>query len=697
MEFLLELLTEDLPAAHVRSGLAQLKEKTGQELRSRGVGIRTLETLGTLRRLVLCGEFAAGQEDSEDVVIGPPRSVGIGADGAFTQAAKGFARSQGIAESDLEVIATAKGEYLGFRTTRKGRPTSEILVEIIPQVLGSLSFSKTMRWGEGTFRFSRPIHGLLCIFGERPLDVVFEGFKASDTTRGHRIHSPEILRVRSVAEYRELLLRNAVMVDPGERKKAVLAEIAEKLAPLQAEIYPDPDLLEELTFNVEYPLVFVGDFPVEYLALPLDVLSTAMRAGQKLLSVVRDGKQLPHFVGIADAREDPKGYIQKGNERVLRARLEDAKFFWEQDRKVRLQERAKGLKSVVFQEKLGSTEDKCARLKKNVASICEKIGADKIRQDLVEAAGLCKADLLTEMVKEFPSLQGKMGGLYAKEEGYPVTVHRAVYEHYQPLGLDDESPSSLGGAVLAIADKLDSVAGVVGIGVEVSGSSDPFGLRRNAHGILKIILDRRLHLSFRRLLDKTIASYGERLPRGKAAVKASCLEFFEGRMRFILERRGFRYDLAAAALGPGMDQAHFCLLRAEALDSLKSSPLFEPFILMAKRVNNILRDQPPCRFDPELLTEKEERELHSSFTIIRDNARRMIAKGDFVGAQNIIFKIQPVLNTFFDRILVMAEEKPVRRNRLGLLQAIQKLLAEMADYSQVVVEGEKPPLSAGSR
>ncbi len=696
MEFLLELLTEDLPASHIRAALGQLKERIGNDVRGAGVAVESLETLGTPRRLVVFGEFGAGLEDSEETVVGPPRTVGLGADGAFTQAARGFARAQGVTENDLEVVRTARGEYLGIRKKRTGRPTSEILVDIVPRALASLAFSKTMRWAGGSFRFSRPIHGLLVIFGGRPLDLAFEGFRAGDSTWGHRIHGPGTIQVRSVAEYREFLLKKGVMVDPRARREAILAQISEKLAPHGAEIYPDAGLLEELTYNVEHPLVILGDFPEEYLSLPLDVLSTAMRAGQKLFSVVKDGRQLALFLGVADALQDARGHIRKGNERVLKARLEDAKFFWEQDHRLRLGERAKGLANVVFQEKLGTYEDKCQRLRKIVAMLAEKTGSEKIRPDLVEAAGLCKADLLTEMVKEFPSLQGKMGGLYAMGEGYPSAVHKAIYEHYQPLGLEDESPSSPGGAILSIADKMDSVVGVIGLGVEVSGSSDPFGLRRNALGILKTILDRKLHFSFGRLLDKTLSTYGERLGQGKAEIKATCLEFFQGRMRFILERLGFRYDLAAAALGPGIDHVYFCLLRAKALDSLKSSPLFEPFILMAKRVNNILRDQPPCRFNPEFLAEKEERELHSSFTIIRDNARRLITKGDFVKAQNIIFKLQPALNSFFDTILVMAEDKRLRRNRLGLLQSIQKLLAEMADYSQVVVEGERPSSGAGS-
>jgi len=697
MDFLLELLTEELPASHIRSALEQLDGRFRQELEAARVGVSDLKTIATPRRLVVVGDFAPGQEDREAVVTGPPKSVGIGPDGAFTQAAKGFARSQGISESALEVVRTPKGEYLGFKKKSTGSPTREILAGSVPRILGSLAFPKMMRWGTSPFRFSRPIHNLLCLFDGKPLDLAFEGLKAVDSTVGHRILSPKKFRVGSFAEYKTLLAENYVIVDPAERRAIILAQIAEKLAPLKARVYPDPDLLEELIDNVEHPLVILGAFPESFLSLPMEVLSTAMRKHQKFFSVLRDNKQLPHFLGVADAREDAKGLIRSGNERVLKARLEDARFFWGEDRKVSLADRAEGLRSVVFQEKLGSYEDKAQRLKKIGSYLCDKLEAAKVKKDVAEAAGLCKADLLTEMVKEFPSLQGKMGGLYAREEGYPAAVHEAIYEHYLPAGLEDDSPSSVPGAVLSLADKLDSIVGVVGVGVEVSGSSDPFGLRRNALGVCKVILDREFRFSFPLLVDKVLAAYGDRLTVKRDSVKRYILEFFAGRLRFILEKQGFRYDLIGAALGPGIQQVHDVLLRVRALDSLKASPQFEPFILMAKRTNNILRDQPAAKLNPDLFVEKEERDLFSAFSIIEHNASPMIARGDFVRAQTIIFKLQPVLNAFFDGVLVMAGEKKLRQNRLGLLQAINRMFSGMADYSQVVVEGERPAKQGAPR
>lgn len=697
MEFLLELLTEELPASHVRSALEQLEAKFRQELDAARVGVASLRTLGTPRRLVVAGDFAVGQEDREAVVTGPPRSVGIGPDGAYTAAAKGFARSQAVPESALEVVTTPKGEYLGFRKRSAGLPTPVILAEAVPSILGSLSFPKMMRWGTNSLRFSRPVHGLLCLWDGLPLEVVFAGLRAGASTVGHRVLAPGWIEVSGFADYKARLAAAGVIVEPEQRKALILAQVEARLAGLGATVLPDPDLLEELTFNVEHPFVILGGFPESFLSLPLEVLSTAMRKHQKFFSVVRDGKQVAHFLGVADAREDARGFIRTGNERVLRARLEDARFFWDQDRKVPLAERAANLGQVVFQEKLGTYEDKAQRLKKLVSYLCGRLEEAEARDDAVAAAGLAKADLLTDMVREFPSLQGRMGGLYARAEGYPEGVARAVYEHYQPAGLDDESPSSTAGAVLSIADKLDSTVGVIGLGIGVTGSSDPFGLRRNAHGVCKTILDRGLRFSFPHLVDKALAAYGDRLPLGREEVKRATLDFFSGRLRFMLERQGFRYDLVGAALGPGLAEVHDVLLRVQALDSLKASPQFEPFILMAKRVNNILRDQPRAKFSPDLFVEKEERELHSTFAIIEHNASPMIARGDFGRAQAIIFKLQPVLNAFFDRVLVMAPERKLRQNRLGLLQAIQRMLAQVADYSQVVVEGEKPARAAGPR
>jgi glycyl-tRNA synthetase beta chain len=689
MEFLLEINTEEMPPSHVKTALEQLREKFAAGLSSSNISVSGLRTLGTCRRLVVVGDFAQSQEDREEVIIGPPKAVAFAPDNTPLPAARGFAKAQGVSVDELQVIKAEKGEYIGIKKIKKGKLAKDILVEIVPQIILSLSFPKMMKWGESSMKFSRPIKNILCLFGERLLSFELEGLSSADSTSGHRLHFPQKIKVKSFREYKETLKEKKVVVEEEERRKMILNQIEKKLAPIKAELFPDEELLERLTYDVEYPYVFLGSFPEEYLHLPLEVLSTAMKEGQKLFSVVKDRRQLPYFLGVADTYRDSRSLIQKGNERVLRARLEDARFFWEHDLKRSLKDRAPGLKKVIFQEKLGTYEDKSQRLKKIVAYLCDKIEVAKIKKELIQAAELCKADLVTEMVREFPSLQGKIGGLYAKAKCYPQLVSQAIYEHYQPVGLEDESPSSLAGAILSIADKMDSIVGVVGVGIQITGSSDPFGLRRNAHGVCKIILDKKLCFSFSRLLDKVLDIYGEKLERPKEEIKEYCLDFFLNRLRYIYEKKGYRYDLINAAFGAGIDNVYFSFLRVKALDALKTSPQFEPLILMAKRVNNILRDQPLYKINPDLFFEKEERDFYSTFSIIKENACPMISRGDFSQAQKIFFRIQSSLNNFFDRVLVMAEEKKIRQNRLALLQAISKLLFQIADYSQIVVEGEK--------
>ena len=688
MEFLLEISTEEMPPEHVKTALVQLKEKFIEEISVQNIDVGKIDTYGTCRRLVVVSNFAPRQKDREEEIIGPPKAVAFEADGSFSPAARGFAKAQGVSVNKLKVIKTERGEYLGLKKIERGKPTRNILSEILPQIVSSLSFPKMMRWGESSFKFSRPIKNILCLFDQKQLSFSIRGIHVGNSTNGHKIYFPKNIRIKSFVEYRENLKKVKVVIDQDERRRMILGQMVQKLASLKATLHPDEDLLEHIIYDIEYPHVFLGSFPEEYLDLPLEVLSTAMREGQKLFSIVKEKKQLPFFIGVADAYQDSNSLIRKGNERVLKARLEDAKFFWEQDKKLSLMKRAGGLNRIIFQEKLGSYEDKTQRLKKIVAYLADKIEAKKEKKQVIQAAELSKVDLLTEMVREFPSLQGKVGGLYAREEGHPALIWKAVYEHYQPLSLDDESPSSLTGAILSIADKMDSIVGVVGIGIKVTGSKDPFGLRRNAHGVCKIILESKLRFSLSRLLDKVLATYGEKFRKPKDGIKNYCLGFFSNRLHYIFERQGYRYDLINATVSVGIDNIYHSYLRLKALDSLKESPNFEPLILIAKRVNNILRDQPLFKVNSALLIEKEERELYTTFSLIKNNVLPLISRGDFSQAQRIIFRIRSSINKFFDNVLVMTDEKRIRRNRLALLQAISKLLIQVADYSQIVVEGQ---------
>ncbi len=692
MEFLLEIITEEMPSVHVKGALMQLENRLAEGLIANKLvdgkdSFGKIRTYGTCRRLILHGGFVEKQQDKQETIVGPPRSVAFTEDGSATPAAIGFAKSQGVNVGDLEIIQTEKGDYVGINKIEAGKPTPDILEQILPNIIGTLSFPKMMRWGDSSFRFSRPIKSILCLFDRKSLHFSVNGVPAKNFTTGHKIYSPKKLKVETFAEYRALLKQNGVVIDPEERRTQILKQAEKKLARLEAKLHPDNQLLEKLTYDVEHPYVFLGCFPQEYLNLPLEVLSTAMREGQRLFSVLKGKKQLPYFLGVADAYKDPKFLIRKGNERVLKARMEDAKFFWEQDVISSLKEKSKKLDQIIFQERLGSYQDKTDRLKKIVAYIADRLELQAEKNAATGAAELCKVDLMTDMVREFPSLQGKMGGLYAKEEGYAILVWKAIYEHYQPVSLDDSSPSSMTGAILSIADKLDTIVGATGVGIEVSGSKDPFGIRRNAHGVCKIIQEKKLSFSFPRLLDKVINTMKDRLVREKEDVKYYVLDFFKSRLQHIFESQGYRYDLVKASLAPGLDNVYHSYLRLEALDSLKDSPQFGPMIKIAKRVNNILRNQSQYKVNEELLLEKQERELHTTFSIIRDNILPMIAIGDFAKVQRMIFRMRSSINDFFDHVLVMADDKRLRRNRLALLQEISRLLSQIADYSLVVIEG----------
>lgn len=688
MEFLLEIMTEELPSSHVRSALSQLQEKFLKELQEARVEIKSLRTMGTCRRLVVLADLAAGQPDEEEIVTGPPRHIGLLPDGKFSPAALGFARSQGVEPEKLEVIQTKKGEYLGFKKLRKGIATPQIVAEKLPSIISSLSFPKSMKWADRSFRFSRPIKNLLCLFNGQVVPLKFEGLESTNRTYGHFIHSPVAFEVNNFLEYEKKLRENYVIIDQEERKRYILQQFQEKLSDLNAQVYPDEGLLERLLWNVEHPLVIRGSFPEKFLKLPIEVLSTAMREGQKVFSVVKGKKQLPYFLGIADAPGDPKNFIVSGNERVLKARLEDARFFWENDLKVPLTERANGLTQVVFQEKLGTYWDKVQRMQKLVSYLADRLELGSLKKELAEAARLSKADLLTEMVREFPELQGKMGGLYAREQGYSEVISRAIYEHYLPQNIEDPVPESAGGAILSLADKMDTVVGVLGVGYSISGSSDPFALRRNAQAICKIILEKKLSISLERFIKKAISLFEGKLTVPPEELFRSCLEFFEGRVRYIFDRQGYRYDLINAALAPGFDFLAQTEARLKALNELKQSKNFEPFILMAKRVKNILKEVPKVKVNSALFKEKEEKELYSTLQIIKKNVEDMISRGDYLGAQKIVFRLQAPLNAFFDRVMVMVEDRKLRNNRLALLVMVQDLIQQLADYSQIVVEGE---------
>lgn len=691
MEFLLEINTEEMPAAHVKSALMQLekglsKKLTEVDLVDKNNQPGSMKTFGTCRRLVLLADIVSKQRFKQEIIIGPPRKVAFDKNNNPTSAARGFARSNKVSIQDLEVIKNKKGEYIGIKKEIKGKPSKELLRGIIPELILGISFPKMMRWGKSSIRFSRPIKNILCLLNGKPVEFRLGETASHSYTYGHKLFHPEQIPVDSFEDYLNRLEQKKVIIDVEARKQKIEKQIENMLSSLGAKVFPDRGLLEKLTFDVEYPCVFMGEFPGDYLSLPIDILSTAMKVGQSLFSVVnKKGRQLPLFLGVADGSPDTKGLVKKGNERVLKARLEDAKFFWEQDQEEPLEEKKSLLSRIVFQEKLGTYEEKVKRIKELAKYISKKVGMRKT-QPLIQAAELCKVDLITEMVREFPSLQGKTGGLYAKNQDYPEEVWKAVYEHYQPVSQDDTPPSTINGAVLSLADKIDSIVGAFGVGIEVSGSKDPFGLRRNAQGICTIILDQKFNFSLSGLIQKAVSGYQNILIKSTQELSKQCEAFFKDRLKYLYDKKEYRYDLVNAALGAGFDNIYHSFLRLKALDKIKDTSEFNSLIIVVKRVNNILRSQPKQSINPDLFIEKEEIKLYTEYSTLKEKILPLLEAGDFTKAQNFILDIRSTIDNFFDHVLVMAENPKLRKNRLALLRAISKLFLKVADYSQVVVD-----------
>ncbi|MCD6517469.1 MAG: glycine--tRNA ligase subunit beta [Candidatus Aminicenantes bacterium] len=691
MELLLEINTEEMPALHVKTALDQLKEGLHRKLVDAHLVDKTdepgdIQTFGTCRRLVLYAEIVSKQQPKEEVVIGPPKKAAFDENNDPTSAAKGFAKANKVRVSDLEIIKNEKGEYVGVKKSIKGKKAVELLKNILPELIKELSFPKMMRWGESTLRFSRPIKNILCLGDGNPIPFTVGNISATHYTYGHKLFFPEKIEVSSFKEYLSKLKQQRVIIDAGERKKRIEEQVKEKLVPLDAEVYPDKELLDKVTYDVEYPYVFMGEFPKDYLKLPIEVLSTAMKVGQNLFSVVdKNNKQLPVFLGVSDGSPDKKLLVKKGNERVLKARLEDARFFWTHDLEKPLAEKRSLLSRILYQEKLGNYKEKTLRIKGLAQFLSNKTGV-KENKYLLQSAELCKVDLITEMVREFPSLQGKTGGLYAKEQGYPEQVWKAVYEHYQPTSQDDPSPSTLNGAILSIADKIDSIVGAFGIGIEVTGSKDPFGLRRNAQGICRTILDKKMSFSLSCLVHQAISEYKNLLDKSSQDIIKYCEAFFKDRLSHLYEKQGYRYDLVNAALGAGFDNIYYSYLRLKALDAIKDRPEFNSLIIVVKRVNNILRGQPKRSMNSDFFIEKEEIRLYTDYSTLKEKIMPLISTGDFSKAQNYILEIRSTIDSFFDHVLVMADDPKIRKNRLALLRAVSQLFSRVADYSQVVVD-----------
>ncbi|MDR1726867.1 MAG: glycine--tRNA ligase subunit beta [Acidobacteriota bacterium] len=690
MELVIELGVEEIPASMLADATRQFAALVADALAAQRLAAGGCTAWFTPRRIIVgFADVPSRQENLRETVMGPPKKVAYDAAGAPTKAALAFAEKNGVAperlRSKVKVVQTPKGEYLSLVRTVRGEKTAKLLQSLIPAAIGKIQFPKTMHWSPDDFRFIRPLRWVVALFGGKPVKFAVADVTASRFTAGHRFLGEPKIAVSSLADLKERLRGNSVLVDPAERLEIIRTGLLAEAGACGGKLLEDPALLETVVNLNEAPSVVRGSFEERFLALPKEILVTVMREHQKYFSVTgADGELLPAFLAVVNLHADKDGLIRAGHERVLRARLADAAFFRETDAKVRLQDREGAMAGVLFQEKLGSYKDKSGRVLALLPGILEAVGAPELLEDLSTAARLYKCDLVTEMVKEFTDLQGVVGGLYAKAEGYPEAVWKAIYEQYLPKSATSPSPESRTGAILALADRLDTVAGCFSVGLVPSGSGDPFALRRQGNGILKIILDHRLSLSIENLVDKSLQAHG----KASAETAGELKQFFEGRLRFLFEEMGFAYDCVNATLAAGHDNPLDTLERLRALEAMRQEPDFLSLASNFKRVANILGQAgaPGAEVDEARLSDAAEVALYRSYLKVRPEVGAAGARRDYGTALRLLASMRGAVDEFFTQVMVMAEDPLVKANRVALLHGISRLFEGLADISKIVIE-----------
>ncbi len=683
-DLLFEIGTEEIPSGYMTPALKDLEVEARRLFQEQRVTFSGVQTLGTPRRLVLhVARLEETQSDRVREVVGPAKSVAYDKEGRPTKAALGFARAQGIPIEKLQVKTLDRGDYVVASIEERGAHLEELLPAILPRLVSSLSFPKFMRWGQGAMRFVRPIRWLLALYGGRVIPFEIDGVRSDNRTFGHRFLSRGQIRVRGFDDYLKRLEERYVIVSPAHRRQLVVTLAQEAAAKVGGKPVLDDDLVESVTYLVEFPNVVCGGFHREYLALPRDVIMTPMRKHQRYFPVVdKAGQLLPHFIAISNMKAKDMEVIREGNERVLRARLKDADFFFKEDRKTSLADRVPRLRGIIFQERLGTMLDKVERLQQLVAHLAGTI-APQLTHDAQRAAQLCKADLVTTMVKEFPNLQGIMGREYARLSGEPPAVAQAIEEHYLPRFAGDRLPESLAGAIVGLADRIDSICGCFGIGLIPSGSEDPYALRRLGQGVVQVLLAQGIDLPLSDPVGKSLDLFGERLTRPKERAARDIVEFLGARLQATLIERGVPSDLVDAALSVNAERVAEAGRRAEALAAFRHEADFGELTVAFKRVINIIPEGFSRPVEPGRFVTSAERALHGEAAALKAETEDLVREGDYSRALQRIAAIRPIVDMFFEEVLVMADDRDLQENRLALLKEVADLFSGIADFSKV--------------
>jgi glycyl-tRNA synthetase beta chain len=711
-DFLLEIGCEEIPARMIDAASQELRDRVVALLTRERLSAADIQQFDTPRRLtVMASGIPAAQPDVTEQVTGPSFNVAY-KDGQPTQAAHAFARKSGIDVAQLEKVTTPKGEYLAARVTKKGRGAAEILAENLPKELSSIYWPKNMYWRKQNERFVRPVRWLVAMLDGETIPLEFDGIFAGNTSRGHRILSQADVTISHAGSGYIDALRSAKVLGRAEREHQIRKALdAATRTIVGARWREDASLLQTVVNLTEFPSVVLGSFDPHCLALPEEVLVTVMRDHQKYFAIEdAQGALLPHFLAVLNTESDPQGLIRHGNERVLRARFNDARFFWQTDQKRSLLERLDLLRHVTFQKDLGSYYEKTHRVQRLCSWLSELLKREgmPVRPGVIhKAACLAKADLTTELVKEFTELQGIVGGLYARvqelDHSLPqatrFAIADAVYDHYKPESTEDDVPRSTEGAILSIGDKADTIAGMFALGLVPTGSKDPFALRRQANGIVKIIAEKKLPFGLSDLMRDARAGY-----EGSAAEKkfvdgakfdASIKTFFRERLEFYLKDvRGYAYDVVKATLAADAENVVDVLARAEAVKQVLHMPEFLAIGAACKRMRNILKQaeekgiEPAAKFKCLPDSAEEEKSLASYLEVNSPKIEALRKKKEYVEALLLLSTARALVDAFFDKVMVMVEEPKVRANRMALLRTLLKEFSTIADFSEIVTEGK---------
>ena len=681
---LFEVGVEELPSRFVSSTLEQIKNNLTKLFNDNRIVFDDIETYGTPRRLTFVVKgISDRQSNLEEEVKGPSKKIAVDADGNFTKPALGFIKSKGLKEEDVYFKQVGKDEYIFGTIKQEGIETSEVLKTILPEAVKAVTFSKAMRWGGKNMRFARPIRWMVTLLNDEVLEVNLEGIVSSNVTKGHRFLGEKEFTVNSLEDYYEKLEKNYVILDQNKRKELIKNQCIEVANSLGGEVEFDDDLLEEVTHLVEYPTAFYGEFDSAYANLPKEVVTTPMKEHQRYFPVVKDGKLLPNFIAVRNGNDYKIDVVKAGNEKVLVARLEDALFFYKEDTKKNLESYIEKLKTVVFQAKLGTVYDKTLRIEKLSSDILESLNLNYIKEDVIRAAKLCKADLVTGMVFEFTELQGIMGREYAKVGGENEVVSEAIFEHYLPRFAGDILPETKAGIALSIADKLDSIAGFFAIGIQPTGSQDPYALRRQALGVLSILMDKKLDVNLKDLVNHALNNYNN-LEFNKGEVCTQIMEFFKERIKNLFRDLGIRYDVIEAVLSSEINDISDMHTRAVELNNWLSTEGLVEMLTAFNRVSTLAQKATLSDVKEDLLKEEAEIKLYHGFKEIKVKVEELLKDKKYSEALDAFASLRPLVDNMFDNVMVMDKDESIKENRLALLKQIYDTMLSICDLSKIV-------------